>query len=486
MGAYATQEGFIFIPEDYSNYVFKVLINSTDVTSRLVDKCKYKLTATDSVGTFEMNIENTNEDIANTFGEDDIVYIYADFNDATTLVFKGYIEVVTDELRDDSASFLISGSHVSRDLLLVNVSYEATDTEAATVLKALFTNHTTGYDATTYVEDSGILISPKWSDNTPFLTCTRDICEMANATMFIDDNKAVHFFLKGSKLCTTEAVVQGDNLLDMPAVTTDYTEKRNRIKVYGEDDESVPIIYTKDESGTNTVKERVEVNKDLSSEAQVTAMAEGIYTTENGPKIKGNIKSLILLSLQPGYNLWVSIMSKQIHKTYQIQNIENDILNIQSMFSLDKTQVLPQVFRTQTEKSMKSVKIVNPNQLDYSFNFTFDDNTNISTFNNTTVSAGSLMLTSSASTGYFISLPKTTTTNVTEAELKLAGNSLGDSTYLVTFNGGASWLAITKDQLLTLAESDQGTSIMIKATMNKTTDSPAPELKSLALLFSTV
>lgn len=139
---------------------------------------------------------------------------------------------------------------------------------------------------------------------------------------------------------------------------------------------------------------------------------------------------------------------------------------------------MPQLFKERIEKDLSQETIQNPHQMLYSYNFTFDDYTNVdeSASNNITVSEGKLKLTS-GTTGTMISSTKTMTNDIEYVHLIIKGEVLSGTKYYVVADGSTNWQEISPDTEEEI--DDVGKKLRLKVVLN----SASTEIDAIALLF---
>jgi hypothetical protein len=431
---YADIHGFIYYPKDHT-LNFKVMVEHNGVVVDYTDyviSCEYTSVVTDEIGNCKVTFDNGDGEITDTFYLNDIIYIYFDLTDATTLKFKGYIEKPKKVFKEAVNSLEVTGRHLSSELLDLTVTEEFTNTEVSAILISLIAEYLSGYTSTN-VATVGTTASVKWS-NKPFWECVQDICGMVNYDCYVDNDKDFHFFAKGSIICATEAVVEDQNMIEISNLSDDVSDVKNEVVVYGEDDEGLPVIYTSSDSSSQTsygFKEKIVKDTDISTSTYAQNVADGEIELAKEPNTKGDIQSFTLIDLNQGDKLWIASPSHEIHASYRISKFTHDVIEGNTFCTVEREQKIPDVFKQRFEKEMQTEKIINKYRMKYSYNFTFDGyaDVDVAKCSNITISNGMLYLTSTASSGTFISNAKTAAENATSCELKVKAQDMGASTY---------------------------------------------------------
>ena len=113
------------------------------------------------------------------------------------------------------------------------------------------------------------------------------------------------------------------------------------------------------------------------------------------------------------------------------------------------------LFTDTIKRDMAIETITNPFDLDFSYNFSFDDDSLIdagASDSNIGVSDGNLVLTS-GSNGTFISVSKSVSSDISQVHLKVIGEDLGSAAFAVSADDGNNWQVINAEVLVTVVAS---------------------------------
>jgi len=473
---YTTHNGYIYIKQSFENYKFKVTINDVDYTDKVIEG-KYTKSATKSVGSFEIVFVDVS--LNSTINKYDTVKIYHNKDGSDTLRFVGYVEKLENRFDESISYFVVSGRHIAVEWINTIVNGEYSEMEASDILKDLMSKYVPGY-SDTYIEDSGEIISINFS-NVTMWKAAQSICTLSNMDIYIDENRAVHFFKRGSKLCENEAVVEYDNLIKMPSNSIDVKDTITKTFVYGEDDVGLPILDTKSVSDTIT-KETVFIDRNISNIDIATSTADGILSIYSEEKERGKVISFLLEDLNPGDKLWITVPTHEIHGTYIIRQFTHDFVNIQTKFELkDETEISSEL-KDLKEIKMSSVKVINPYKLEHSFNITFDDYSDFETYENVYLKDSSAFL-SSEETGTIITQTHIADSNISKLYLLVEGNNIDNSVFSVSVDNGMNYTTMRHKDYVELPPEKQGKFLKVKIYLYPGV-SGSPELKSLAVLYS--
>jgi len=476
-----TTTGIRFFPRPSKQSYFKLTIGGTDVTAR-IKEADFRKLATIGVGDFKIKLSNVGGvyDDLGWVGGTEIIF-YADYKDATQKQFTGRIDFVQSEVSNNEQVKVLEGRHISYPVLETHVTYSTTAaTDGATLLKYLVDNFLTGFTYTNTTDPIGTTMSVTWNEK-PLWKCVQDICTKCGADCYIDNDLDFHLFVKNSVTCTKDAISERNNIRWVRGFGKDTSEERDNIRVYGEDNEGVPIIYT---SGTG-IRETIIKDTSIESEQEAQDIADATYSEQLTATDEGKAKSLGLPDLNPGERMYIYAPRANVTVLERIAEIKHTVKRGEGWrteVTVEKKEAgTSELMKERIDKELQLRKIDNPNQLSYSYNFTFDDDTGL-VHTDTETSEGRLQIVSGTA-GSCITDSKTTASNVTQVELRIVGSDLTSSIFRVSTDGGIHWTVLTKDTLTTIPVAERGDALRIRIILNSDSDNPNPLLESLAILY---
>ena len=486
-------DGFIIIPREFSPD-WKVEVIRTDGTVDDVTNdvlyCKYNLIVTEGIGDFEIRLDDGSEVYAGYYSGTEIVRIYIDNGtSASTKRYEGKVEKVK-KIYKDSYQLQLIGRHISKELFEILVTKSYSNTLASTILTNLVTSYLTGY-TTNNVTATTDFISISWSDK-PFWDCIRDLCEMSNFDFYVDDDKDLHFFQRNSILYREE-VIWTDEVIEVTGLGDTTFDIKNRVRIYGQDDSGLPVVYTANDLISQAAYGSIEAppisDGSIKTYEEAKKVGDGQIALWKAKKFQGQAIVYGFPTVLAGNHIWVSLPEHSIQGTYRIMQVTQEIgLEISEGFrttlSIEKpikdlTLVLRDSQRSIEGKDTS--KSQNPNQLKFSYNFPFSDTSNIESMSSTEISNGKLILSSGANTGTMTTSARTVSDIITKVELRYEGTALDQSTFEISVNNGLNWETVTRDNLLTVANT--GKFLKIKVTLI-ISGSTRGELDGLTILYT--
>uniref|UniRef100_A0A6H1ZVV1 Tail protein n=1 Tax=viral metagenome TaxID=1070528 RepID=A0A6H1ZVV1_9ZZZZ len=472
------EQGFIWVPRE-KNTVYSIWIDSVDVTTEVISsewtraligmEASCKLTLIDSDGTY-----------ADTYVGGEVVELKLDFDDGSRSQWKGKLE--RPKKKFGSAYTLeCIGSHYQSDLLDITVteSYDGTQTKDA-VIKDLVDKYLTGYTYANVASTTETFVGN--FDNKPLWDCITDVCGSTHDS-YLDSDKDFHFFAKESIENTTDAVVWADNLLEIENLGPDTIDVKNKIMVYGEDDNGLPIVYqTPDsdaQSSIDTHGRKELIIKDTSIKTYESAkdIGDAELSAQKDTANKGEATALILPDLNPGDMLWVTDPPQKVHGTFRLVKYTHFLPNEQTKVIFNKDKTIPQIFKDRKRAELQLQTITNPYKMTNSFNFSFDNLNNIDSTlsSNITISDSNLKVLT-GSVGTMISQLRSATTNITFVHLKVVGDALSGTTYWISTDNGDTYKSI---ELETKVSVTAGTALRVKVILN----SASTTIDSLCVMY---
>ena len=496
-----TENGFIIIPRVFSPE-WKVTITRTDgtiddVTNDLM-YCKYSLLATEGIGDFEVRVDNTDEKYGNLYTGTEIVKIYLDNSSiAVTERFRGKIEKIQKKYSNGHFQISFTGRHVSKELLEILVSKSYSNIEASVILTNLISNYLGGGSqpgpyTSANVTNSGVNITIDFVDK-PFWDCVRDLCNLSNCDCYVDKDKDFHFSTRNSILNTSEVVWVGE-IIDSTGLGDTTFDIRNRQRVYGVDNSGLPIVYTSDDTISQVTYGIIEgpliSDNSIKTIEEAKKRADGELVLYKEKKFQGDVIVYGFPDVNAGEKIWVSLTEQKIHSTYRILQITQEFghdvdVGFKSSIKIEKpikdiTYVIRDAQNSISGKDKS--KSLNPDQLKFSYNFPFDDSSNIENAIDCSVVDGKLILNTGKTYGIMTSVSLNTPDTITQVEINYVGNYLDQCIFEISANNGDNWTLVSKNIITDIIISKQGSSLKARITLNQSNDM-TPEIESFVLLY---
>ena len=431
----------VWIPPAYTP-IYKIVVSTSsqdyDITDYLI-KGEYTDGITETIGSFAFTIDNSTENYTTAFSLYDEVKVYIDYGaTASTLRFTGLIERVS-KLKNQ---LVLTGRSSAMRAIGKNVSISGSGYRS-TILEYIVNTYFSGVIGTAGIETDAGNIEVNYSD-TPFWDIIQDLCKSGGRSAYVDKDYNLQYFISGSRENTTEAIVHDQNLISVGDFSPDLQQIYNKVRVYGAIYDDIPIIATATSDTTLTkgdIKELTIVDRDITSyeEAQARANAELDYYKD--PPTVGEVTSLGLPTLQPGEKLRISDPPDGLEpKAYEIQSFTHKFSNdepFQTTVTIKKERnSIPYILRDRIKFESSSNETKNPNDLDYSVVWTFDED--VGTHDHTRIVNG-ILQTDGSSTGTWISPTTSLAANMTRIEVKVSGTYLQGRKLWISANNGTTW-----------------------------------------------
>lgn len=444
----------VFIPPQF-NAIHKVFINDGttdyDVTNIIVEG-EYTDGVTETIGSFNFKIDNSNETYTNTFSLYNQVKIYLDYGaSATTLKFVGLLERISKKNNE----IVFTGRSSAIRSIGKNITYSATSTARSTILKAITNKYFSGVIGTTGVEDDLTEITVNYFD-VPFWDVAEELAKSGGRDVYIDKDFELQYFESGSRVNTTEAIVHTHNLIETGDFSPDLQEVYNKVKVYGSVSSGIPILATASSSTTLTegdIKELKINDSSITTQTQAQERADAELDYYKDPPTVGTIISLGLPTLSPGEKLRISDpLNGLTPGEYSIQSFTHVFSNddpFKTEVTIQKSRAsIPNILKKRIKFEDKITENDNPNEMDYSLIFDFERDGNIGTHSSTTISDGTLKTDGSA-TGTWVSPLTTLSSNISGISPKIVGSNLQGRTFWLSSNNGTTWTEIPYEGIST-------------------------------------
>lgn len=462
MPAIKEVDGHFIIPLNLRVPTYKVEVDDYDVS-------EYFKGGTIGVGSNAIfdaaTIMLTNKDgiLTREFEQNNIMKVYADFDNATNQIFEGRVDEPIYIMNSDVGFALnLSARGYSADASIkVNELYESgiTISDCFKELRDEYLPHHSSDN--TNIADIDIIVYPTWSER-PLINCFEDLMLWADSNYFFycDFNKIWHVFEKGTRTCDTEAAIYGDNIKRCEFGDGDFSIKRNRVTVYGQELEGIPLLYTADDEDIQStdgfIKDEIISNNNLLTSSTVKDHAIAQLAKLKTLEQHGTASCLGMPTLRPGYRL---LTLNSYCNVSDYRNVVEVTHNIGRGFYTDitlaeKEKGILSTFEDRIRKEQEQIAIRNRYNMKYAhvIDFEGDDTSELETKYQTTVWNNNLMLALLQTSGYAITKIHVAPKNVSYCVLKCTGQSLTSDAdeYFVTYKisvDGVSWESLKRDEL---------------------------------------
>lgn len=463
--------------------VYKVELvgtNTYDVTEYIAPSV-FSDGVTDNIGSFDFVLIDPNQTYSNNIANFDQIKIYLDYGaTATTLRFTGIIESNYRE----GIYYKVSGRSIGMKARGKNIIYSATNKARSTVLTEIIEANFTFLD-TSNIETDNTLITVNYSEK-PFEEIITELCGKHHE-FYIDHSENARFFTRGSKINTTEAIVQGYNHVSTEDYGSDSEEVVTRVRVYGRKQGDIALFATSSSTTSHTsgiVKEKKINDESIITTTEATERADAEYAALiQEPKL-GVVTSLLLPTLAPGEKLSMFVPQDEITEgQYLINSFTHKLPILNTVINVQQKKVnIPQIIKKNIVTSTGLSEQDNPNDLDFSNIITFENDSG--THSNTVINENYLKVEIGQSTGQWISDLIELSANVDAIAFKITGDFLigqydATSTNLwFSLDGGTTWRYY--DTTIGTTTVPTGRDLKIRIDLNSTTS----KVKAVAVQYS--
>ena len=486
-----SERPFIWIPPN-TTAAYKITIERSDGTiddiSDFISMAEFEDNITESVGKFEIELWNPNEEYTNIWLGNEIVRYYKDYaSTATTLRFRGRIEKPSKRYNKIN----LKGRSEGLKMLGVTVTKSYTNVETSVIVKDLFSTYLPSL-TTNNVGSSTTNLTLTWSQK-PLMEALQELAKAAGFEFYLGADLDFRYFNTGSIQNQSEAIVHGMNLLDIPDFTPDLTLIKNRVIVYGAVVDGVQVLASAEQKtgiyGTDNeefgVRELIVNDENITEETTAQEVADyELSVNKEAPKV-GNVKGWLLASIQPGEKIRISSPSDELNPTFYNTTGYKDKLDVvqsgvfsTTVFVNKEPRKLSHILRdrVQQENKKKSTNL-NPEEMRFSYNFLFEEDVGAHT--NTEITDGVLKPT--AASGTWISPLRSLDSNMVEAYILELGQFLPDVTVSVSGNNGISYQAFTSNKTKLVLSGSIGAEVRVKVVFSNAD----AQLSALSLLYKT-
>jgi len=471
-----------------------------DVTADVLN-ASMTLSGTNELGAFSLQLLNQDGKYKDDYDGGEYVNIYLDYQSATTLYFRGRIDKYSYDMSSSGFILSISGrdypilgdTNITIQFSTANIigalrgTIGSQDTQGNYENGALYNSGLTWHASNPTT--STVLVTKEYSE-VKYLDVISDLSGRGSYNWYIYyDTSAevwyIRLFAEGTVINRNESVGYGINI-QSASVGKDYDDEFNKIRVYGEEDNNIFYLQTKDNTTSQSnlwVKYKQVNDTSLNSMSAIDDKAT-YELAKNVAEKRGNITALPLVTLKPSEKIMCMIPYCNINDYYIITRITTSISpNSPILSTLDiqkPSETVASFFKDRIDENSGLQPYINLNNMNdaYIIDFTSGDT---GTHSNTHIVDGKLGLINTAITGTWESVVRTTDENIESVVLRLKANyNIDDSKFYVSGDSGVTWREIDYGTFYDYGPI--GTSLRIKIEFIPTTDNPNPRVEKIALL----
>lgn len=523
-----TLGGEIFIPTESDAYG-KIIITADDSTQYTVmdtyskaEASNYTIDATvvrnvtDKISRFTLTLSNVGGVFLDKFDGGEVIEVYSDNTDATTLIFRGRIDNVKygldlrngftvnidgrdyPELKDKGISGILSAE--LGDNALAKILYnEYSD------ITLTYWNGSTWCEAT---HDS-VPDTTSWSPSATGFPTERinmayqdkkgwavvgEICKRVGLDCYLeyDSGWKLRVFVAESIANAGVSIAYGVNLLGLTGFGIVTNNIVNRVSVYGKTEGSVILLKTENDTTSQNdlwIKDKIMTEgsaltmDDVQDKADFE-LAEGINVDNSG-----TLNTLFMPTLKPGDVIYASVPYCKVdgnYKAYSFTHRFGDTITT-SIQLVKKEKHLEDYFQPRAEQSELASSISsNPQGMKNSYTLRFDESISLLTHDKTEESDGKLVLQAGETDGEAITTVLTTDEDVEKCELRRQENYYtGDDSYYIRNKSTLPWEEYTGfiDGDVHEFESP-GNQLALKIVLTRTASTaPSPGYDNFAVLY---
>jgi hypothetical protein len=463
-------EIIIWIPYD-NDPEYKVTITLADSTvvdiTNDLDEGTVVLMGPPNLSTFSGKINNADGTYSGLLLGGEILTVYIERAvDPTVKVFEGHL--------DYPGKFTDAAIEIKLFARAHEVIYQDTritksyiDEKPSDVLIDLLTYKTSEFTTTGITDTPATTISIEF-DDTPIQDAISQVLDKINHSMYFTATKDAVSFPTGSVTNEDDAFVAEQNLFYVSGFGPDTSQVINKVRVYGAMQDGIPIIsYYEDADSIDAYGDKELTIRDSSITTQAAADERAVAEVtirKDAPEV-GDAQGVGGNTFKPGQKANIYDPYNGVDGTYILTKITHDLrteAGITTTLTVQKEIRKIAALIKQHDIGIRTASSSNnAADMNYSWTFTFDDNTGIQTLNGCTISEGSLISSSPTAT------VQTITKNLTNSPLTVLflvrGESLGSAVLSYSLDGGSVFNTVVNNTVT--AVSGSGTQLVLKVAL---------------------
>jgi hypothetical protein len=460
---------WIWIPPQYTA-VYKLTVERSDGTiddiTDIIVSAKIKDGTTEGIGSFEFEIPNPNETYTDIWTGMEIFRFYSDYSTAaTTLRFRGRIEKPSKR----NNNVLVTGRGEALFVHEQTIHKDYTDEDAGAIIYDLFDSYgESRYDLSEIDISTGTTLTLTFAD-IPFWDAIEAVCEASGYDCYVSAGLVVKFFEAGSVTNTSEGIVHTYNLLEVGDFAPDLQFVKNQVRVIGGTIDGFQVMYTANDTDSQDsygLRRETVSDDGVVTLAAAKELAEFIMAEKKDAPIIGDVKGLLLATIQPGEKIRLSSPMEGIQPgAYRIISYEHSFGPDGAYTTVTMNKASKRISHILKERIQRENKqgsaSANPDDLDYAAVELF--NADVGAHTDTEITTGVLKVASGAS-GSWISpaFGPGDGRIFSQVKIDLVGDVLTGATIEISHDGGVNYQTVTRNQLVTL---NSGITVIVKLTL---------------------
>jgi len=453
-----SRRGTIFIPVSVFKPAWLVKINNESVNDYLIE-AKITLNKLPNISNVSIKLSNLKGFFLRRYSAGQVIEVYADYSDASNKIFSGRIDNINYGLGNDGWVVYIEGRQAPQlKDVIINESFNNSETSAA--IKTIIDNYPLGV---TYTNVTSTSINTTVSfRNVSASKAIGELLIRGNQDGYVDSLLDLHTFTKES-IVSSERANFGNNVISVPRIGRDYDDVKNRVTVYGNSDNNMLLLKTKEDLDLQTSlwrKDLIVNDSNMDELDEIQDKADTELSNNLTAEIKGKITVIGVSTINPGETMRLSVPYCDLNGFFVINSITHLIKNgFTSNLEVKKKSVtLSELFKERIDAESGLTVFSNPNNLENSLRINFDENPSILTHNNTKEINGTLVLTGENTTGNCVSNAITTDKNISKLELRVYGTypDIENCVYKISIDNGISWITVNPGVLYTSSDGSTG------------------------------
>lgn len=479
----------VYVPPKF-NPVWKIEVETKSDTYDITDLLKdgeYTNGITENIGSFNLTIDNSGNRFTGVFKIYNKVKIYTDYGkEANTLRYVGLVEQIPKSFnKTQGNNITLKGRGAAVRVIGKNIIYRAKDKTRSEILKEIIDKYFPDKITTNNIEETTDKVDVNYFEK-PFWEVVKELCKGAQYDAFIDVNFDFNFFEKGSRKNETEVVNHDYNLIETGNFADDIEEMANKVRVYGQTEEGLPIIASSQDEDSQglvdgDIKELKINDTSITSSSQAKTRADYELLKNKDPISIGEITSLMLPTLEPGQILFITDPLNGLEpKYYAVQKYKHKFSNDnppETTITIQKEKLsIPEIMKKRIDFETRTTENRNPYDLDNSLVWDFEEdegsheNTKIDTDNNV------LKLQDGYSEGVWTSdVYNIEKEGAGEFYLRVEGEKISNVISSISVDGGSTYTPTTIGDRQTISGSD----VRVKLNIN----SPDVEIKEVVVYY---
>ena len=492
-GSTRVRRGAVWVPQDIFKPQVKVtIVDNSGTTLTVTNDCtRWTVEGLrNGLKSAEIYLDNISGKYSNSFGKGKALKVYADYIDASQLIFSGKIDELYYGLSDSDGWHLEVHARQLPELADKTIIQSFTDSTASDAITSIIDNNFSGIVDYAQLGTINTTVTFNFQHQTG-LEAIKQILDSVGYEFFFNENNQIIAFASNTRKNNNETISFGTNLSRCNEAGYNYSNEKNRVIVYGgnaDKSNNVTFISTSEDTtlqNSSWVSDEIINDTSNLSQEETDDIASTALNNKKIAPLQARMEVVGgLLTINGGEIMTCTIPYCNISGDYKVYNYvhtwSGDGLNSTISIGNEYTH-LRQIIKERVDNEAGLRTFQNTNFMKQTKIFTYDNTTGTESSTSIDINAGKMSLTSGQTTGIWTSNTFTMPSfRYIEVRIFSDGDGVGAGSIQISNDDGTTYITAGLNSQIDLSSSN--TKLKIKVTLISNTTYPNPVIDALGVM----